>query len=143
MKLTRRKIYNQCLIALTGVVIMISSIQVVVLCNGENGHFAVESAGSVHSDDLYTSYDKSTTPLEGAFSSSKDNRGPCVDTPIPVVLAKISNKLYPVNPRHPASTTVIASTIASYDFSEYHLGSELFASINPSLAFLRTIILLT
>jgi len=145
MKLIRRKICNQYLIALAGVAIMVSSMQGMVLCDGENGHFAVELAtSSYRHDNLDTSANQedSTTGFGEAFTPYKDNCGPCVDTPIPATLRNMPKKPYPVNSTPQVSITIIPTTVASYDFSEYQLDSGLFTSVNPCFASLRTIILL-
>ena len=144
VKLTRRKIYNRCSIALICVLLMTSSMQGMVLCNGEDGQVSLEPVSGVCCDNLDTgiSSEEPTTSRKEAFSSSKDDCGPCVDTPIPVVLAKVFKKPNPVNPTIVVSITIAASTVGSYNFSEYHLRSELFASVNPCLTSLRTVILL-
>jgi len=144
MKLIQRKIYKQCLIALAGIAFMVSSMQGIVLCNAEDGHVAVEFVSSVCCGNLNTSIssEESTTSRNKAFSSSKENCGPCVDTPISVVLAKNSKKPNPVNLTLIASTAIVPTTITSFDLSEYQSDSELFVSVNPCLASLRTIILL-
>ena len=140
-----RKLYKRCLIVLTGITIMISSMQGIVLCKAEDGHVAVEFASSVCCDnpDTSVSSEESTTSLKEVFSSSKGNCGPCVDTPISVDLAGVSKKLNLVNPTLQVSPTITPATISSCDFSKYQLGPELFATLNPTLASLRTIILLT
>lgn len=127
-KLIYRKLYKQCLIALTGIAFMVSSTQGMILCDGRDASISSKEA---------------TTFLKEVCSSSKAKCGPCVDTPIPVALAKISKKPYPVNPTPQVSTTIIPTTVASYDFTKYQFDSELSASVNPCLASLRTIILLT
>ncbi len=93
--------------------------------------------------DASISSKKATTFLKEVYLSSKAKCGPCVDTPIPVALAKISKKPYPVNSTPQVSTTIIPTTVASYDCTKYQFDSELSASANPCLASLRTIILLT
>lgn len=106
---------------------MVSSMQGMVLCDGLHASISSKEA---------------TTFLKEVYLSSKENCGPCVDTPIPVALAKISQKAYPVNRTPQVSTTIIHATVASYDFTKYQFDSELSASVNPCLASLRTIILL-
>ena len=142
VKLAYRKLYKRCLIALTGITIMISSMQGMVLCKTEDGRVAVKFLSSVCCDNLDTSAasEESTTSLKEVFSSSKDNCDLCVDTPISVHLAGVSKK---ANLEIQVSPTITPATVTSCDFSKYQSGPELFAALNPGLASLRTIILLT
>lgn len=144
MKLIYRKIYNQHYITLICVSLMISSMQGIALCNCEDGHVAVKHASSVCCDKLYSSIssEESTTPLEEAYSSSKDNCGPCVDIPISVQLSKVYKKPNLLKSTRRVSAAIIPAAI-SCCVSEYRLGLELSATGNSSLVFLRTIILLT
>ena len=141
MKLTHRKIYDRCLIVLTGIALTICSIQGMVLCHAEDGHIAIEPVSSICCDNLHTGPDRSITSLKEAFSSSDDNCGPCVDTPMSIMFLKGFKKSSVLNPMSVASAANIHTTITDHDFSGYQLDSELFASVNPYLACLRTIIL--
>jgi len=143
-KLIYRKFYKQCLIALTGIAFMVSSMQGIILCVAEDGHVAIEFASSVCCDSLDASIspEGSTASHKDIFLSSKENCGPCVDMPISVLLTNISKKLHPVDPTTVVLTTIVTAIIPSEDISGYQLGTELFASVNPCLASLRTIILL-
>jgi len=143
MKLMRRKIYSQCSIALICLMLMISSMQGIVLCHAEDGHFAIELVGNGCCGNLNTSIssEKSNT-FKTVFSSGKHNCGPCVDTPISVELAKVFRKANPVISSIMASPMIVNSTAGNYDFPNYLLDSEMFSSVNPCLASLRSIILL-
>jgi hypothetical protein len=145
MKLKQMKEYKSWLIVLIGVALVVSSMQVTVLCRAEDGHVAVEFVGNICCDNVNTtiSSENSTTSLNEAFLSSKDNCGPCVDTFISVEAIQVFEKTNPANSTIAVSSTIVTSAVRSYDFAGYQLDSERFASINPCLASLRTIILLT
>lgn len=140
-----RKFYKRWLVVLAGIAFLISSMQGVVLCIAGDDHVALEltSSGCYDSFDTNISSEEPMPSFKEAFSSSKDNCGPCVDIPISVHLAGVSKKPNLVNPSLRVSPTITPATISSCDFSKYQLGPELFATLNPTLASLRTIILLT
>ena len=136
-----RKFHKLCLVILTGIVVLISGMQGVVHCKTEDGHVGVKFASGVCYGRV--SVEAKTTSFEGAFSSNKNDCGPCVDTPVPIHLLRVSKKPNLVNPTLQVSPTITSATIASLDFSKYQLGTELFFALNPTLASLRTIVLLT
>ena len=124
--------------------LMVSCSQATVLCKGEDGRVVIEGVGI----NCYNIFSVSVSPgasvvsAERVLSSNKGNCAPCVDIPICVRLTGVFKEFNQVNPILLVSTTIVPTTIASFDFSEYQLGSELFATVNISLASLRTIILL-
>ena len=124
---------------------MISSMEVIVHCKAEDGRVAVKFASSVCCDNLDTSAasEESTASLKEVFLSSKDNCDLCVDTPVSGHLAGVFKKPNLVNHTLQVSPTITPATVTSCDFSKYQSGPELFAALNPGLASLRTIILLT
>ena len=145
MKLRHRKIHNQCSVFLACLVLVTGSVFGFVRCDAEDGHLAVELVSRYCCGALNTSIssEESKTPKKEAFSSSKDNCGPCVDTPISTEAIKTLKGTDLANSVILALPVLAHSTDRNCDFSGYQLDSELFASINPCMASLRTIILLT
>lgn len=141
MKLTRKKVYNRCFCLLSCVLLMVSSVQVFVLCRGQDGHSAIEAVGNDCCAKLPTgvSREASLTSAERALSSNKSSCGPCMD--IPVGLVGVFKKPNQVSPVFLASTTIGRVTISNCDSSEYQLALESFTP-TPYFTPLRSIILL-
>lgn len=139
-----RKLYKQCLIAMTGITVMISSMQGVVHCKAEDGHVGIKFAsGACYGSSNIRASSATTVSFEEAFSPNTGNCGPCVDTPISVHLPRVSKKSNLTNHTLQVSPAITFAAISSCDFSKYQLAPELFATLNPTLACLRTIVLLT
>ena len=145
MKLRHRKIHNQCSIFLACLVLATGSVFGFVRCDAEDGHLSIELVSRYCCGTLNTSIssEESKTPRKETFSSSKDNCGPCVDTPISAEVTEVLKETNFTNFTISAMPVIAHSTDRNYDFSGYQLDSELFASISPCIASLRTIVLLT
>lgn len=119
-----------------------SGLQMVVLCHGEDGHIAIEPAGSnCCAESLASCSLASPVPSSKKEFPSQNNCGACVDIPISIGLATIVKEPYQVDYALPTQTTVAPATIDNPAFSEYLSISEPFT---PSyyLTPLRSIILL-
>ena len=114
-----------------------------VICHGSDGHVALELIGSKCCDHLESDHNSSLVSPTQAFSSSGHDCGPCVDTPITTEAIEVIKRTDPIKSTIAAMPTILVSTPGGYDFCGYQLASKLFASVNPCLASLRTIILLT
>lgn len=147
MKLIHGKFYKRCLISLTAIALMISSIPGKILCVDKDDYVAIEAANSDCCDNLDVTVSRkvSKTFPQKAFSSGKNNFSPCEDIPISIGFVGIFKKLNRVNPTSLVSNPIIPITINSSNFPEYKYqsASELVTIANPSLTSLRTIIILT
>ncbi len=147
MKLIHRKFYKRCLIALTAIALMISSMHGKVLCIDKDDYVAIEAANSDCCDNLDVTVSRKVSKAfpEEAFSSGKSNYSPCGDILISIGFVGVFKKLNRVNPTSLVSNPIIPITINSSNFPEYEyqLASELVTIVNPCLASLRTVILLT
>jgi hypothetical protein len=114
-----------------------------VICHGSDGHVALELIGSMCCDNLAAGDDSLSIYPNKAFSSSKNGCGPCVDAPITAEAIEFLKKTNPVKSTVAVFPSILNSTVKGYDFFEYQLAAKLFASVNPCLASLCTIILLT
>lgn len=141
MKLTFKKVYNQSLSLLICILLIISSLHGAVLCIGEDGHIAIEAAGSDCCESLPAGRTEAG-PAKAAFSSSKNKCGSCLDVPISPVMAVAVKKPNPVNPAPSTSTAFITLNINIFKLSEYQLTSKPPDLANPSLTPLSSIILL-
>ena len=114
----------------------------VVICHGSNGHVALEFIGDMCCDHLEAHSDSPSTSLKEAFSSSEHGCGPCVDTPITAEAIEVVKRTNPIKSTIASLPAILTSTIRGYNFFGYQLASKLFASVNPCLTSLRTVILL-
>lgn len=144
MKLSYRKWYKWSLFILTSIAIMLGSTQGAVHCQAENGHVAIEFAGSGCWNNRNVSVlsgESTPFPSEG-FASSEDDCGPCVDTPVSIHLLRVSRSHNPVTPAPQACPMMTSATIFGCDTSLYQSSSELFAALSPTLTSLRSVIIL-
>ena len=114
-----------------------------VICHGSDGHDALELIGSMCCDLLEADVHSPSPSPNELCSSSKHGCGPCVDTPITTEAIEVVKRTDPVKSTIAALHVILTSTTGGYDFWGYQLASKLFASVNPCLDSLRTIILLT
>jgi len=143
--LVGRKFHKLFLIALTGIVVLINSMQGVVHCKAEDGHVGVKLVSGIcyGNSNIRVSSEASANSREEAFSLNKNDCGPCVDTPVSIHLLRVSKKTNAVNPAPNISTIITYATITSCDLSKCKLDTELFTAFSPPLVCLRTIVLLT
>jgi hypothetical protein len=114
-----------------------------VTCYGSDGHVALEFIGSTSCcDNIEDGDDSHSASANKALSSSEDGCGPCVDTPLNAEAIEAHKKTNPVKSTSAEVPAISDLTIKDYDFCGYQSASKLFASVNPCLACLRTIILL-
>jgi hypothetical protein len=114
-----------------------------VICHSSDGHVGIELVGSICCDNFDAGGGSPAASPDESFSSSECGCGPCVDRPITTEAIQVFKKTNPIKSTVAALSTISSSTIRGYDFPGYQLASRLFASFNPCLASLRTIILLT
>ena len=141
IKSTFKKVFNQSLNLLICILLIISTLHGAVLCIGEDGHIAIEAAGS----DCCGSLPSDRTEAgfaKAAFSSEAQKCGSCLDVPISPVTAVAVKKPNPVNSTPSTSTTFSTLNIGDCDFSKYHLASNPPDLVNPCLTHLSSIILL-
>jgi hypothetical protein len=143
--LVYRKFHKLCLIALTGIVVLVGSMQGMVHCKTEDGHVGVKFASGVcyGNSNIRVSSEAAAASFEDALSSNKESCGTCVDTPISVHLLRVSKKTNPANPTLQVSPIIISTSIAGCDLSKCKLDTESCTAFSPPLVCLRTIVLLT
>ncbi len=92
MKRARKQIYKECVIVLICLLMFGSLAYQAVLCSGSDGQVEIESAFHERCDDSGHSQPTDQSQLSYQSDHVKDkNCEPCVDIPISIGLAKISN----------------------------------------------------
>ena len=134
--------YKKCIVVLIGLSIVVNLAHGTVLCFGSDGHTELESAFHERCDDPVHSYapDQYQLSYEAEHEKGKHCE-PCVDVPISIGLAKISQTSTKLNPTFPAPVTNMIVLTDKFDFSEYNSASYTFAATSYFTP-LRTVILL-
>lgn len=131
---------------MTVITVMISNMQGMVHCKTEDGHVGIKFTNGVcySNSNVRVSYETTTAhSFEKTFSPNKDSCGLCVGAPISVHLPRVSKKSNPVNPTLKVSPAITFTAFSICDISKYQLVPKQFATCNPALACLRTIVILT
>jgi len=131
-----------CLSVLFSFALVGSGLQGFVLCHGENGHIAIEAAGSSCCTELLTGNSRG-----GSVASAKEEPhagghcGDCVDIPLSIGPATIAKDRCPASPTVPMSAVSVFAAFNSPNPSGYQLHPEpsAFPGYPPPL---RSIILL-
>ena len=115
-----------------------------VHCQSADGHRDIEFIGSA----CCNTVNKSLPPLNAAtsskeaFSTSRYNCGPCVDTPISMHFCNTAKRITQFFHAVTPISAVLSSTVDPDAGFKHHSNSEINACANPFLLFIRTIILL-
>jgi hypothetical protein len=142
VKLTGKKIYKKCVVALIYLVVIGNLTQGTVLCFGADGHVELEPAFHEHCDHPVHSHasDQKQHSHEAGHEKGKHCE-PCVDIPISFGLAKISPVTKQLNPTFFVPATNVIVLTDNLDFSAYNLISNTFVDTSYFTP-LRTVILL-
>jgi len=113
-----------------------------VLCNGEDGHIAIEAEGSICCSEISngSSQEYSADSAEREISSDHDC-GACTDISISIGFVAVSKESSRFNPAFPASSIIEFTAVDNHDISDYLSVSEIFAP-PPYFTPLRSIVLL-
>ncbi len=121
-----------------------SSVQGTVLCFGADGHVEFEPAlherCSDHDHCRSSEHDRSSSETEREEGGPCDH-GPCVDVPVEVNLARISETTEPLNVAFVAVVADAMVALGQFDCLEYNLVSNVFFDTSY-FSPLRTVILL-
>ena len=137
-----RKIFIICLIVLLSFLLAGSGMQGYVLCNGEDGHIAIEAEDSICCSETSncSSQEYSADSAEREISSDNDC-GACTDISISIGFVAVSKESSHVNPAFPTSSIISFTTVDNNDFSGYLSVSEFWIP-PPYFTPLRSIVLL-
>lgn len=140
--LARKDIYRKFIAGLVFLFMVGNSVHGTVLCFGADGHIEFESA--FHKQ--CSSCTGSDSLEQGHFSCEAEHEeanhcGPCVDVPISIGLAKISQATEQLNPMLAVSVTDVVVAADEFDFFAHNLFSNTFDDTSYFTP-LRTIILL-
>ncbi len=142
MKLDEKQMYKKCIVVLICLSIVGNLAHGTVLCFGSDGHTELESAFHERCGDPV----HSSAPDPKKLSRKAEHEickhcGPCVDIPISIGLAKISQTSTKLNPTFPAPVTNMIVLTDKFDFSAYNSALYTFAATSYFTP-LRTVVLL-
>lgn len=142
MKLARKRIYKKCFVVLICLLIGGNSAHGVVLCFGADGHIKIESAFHERCDDH--AHSQPTDPKQLSYQPDHikgKHCEPCVDVPISIGLAKITNPSKQLNLTFPAPVANVIVAGDKFNFSAYNSASSTF-DVTSYFTPLCTVILL-
>ncbi len=137
VNLARKDTYIKCVAGLVCLFLLGNSMHGTVLCFGADGHIEFESA--FH--EQCSSCAGSESSEQSHFSCEAEHCGPCVDVPISIGLAKISQATEQLNPMLAVSVANVVVAAGEFGFSANNLASNTFVDTSYFTP-LRTIILL-
>jgi len=144
VKSKKRKICWQSFTTLMVIAIFISGVPGTVICKSEDGHISIEIINSECCQRLMSniSTESSELALAKTLSSNENDCGSCIDTPFSISIINSSKKTNCRDLTIFAVHTLSNSSVSFLGSGGHRSISELPVSLNPSLACLRTIILL-
>ncbi|ARN57689.1 hypothetical protein STSP1_02110 [Sedimentisphaera salicampi] len=144
MKTKSIKTYKIQMLLLVGIMFIFSNAQGFVHCKSHDGHSKVEFTvnNSCSISNTVISITKPHSYSIQPYSYSNSSCGPCVDTQIFKKYINTSEKDNQVKSITSALPVSLAPTLRNFSFSKFQLTSEFSSSVNPSLTFLRKIIIL-
>ncbi len=142
VKRVKKQTYKQCVVVLICLLIVGNLAQGVVLCFGSDGHVEFESAFHERCDGH--AHSQSTDQKQLSYQSDHGENShcePCIDVPITIGLAKITNVFEQLNStlHVPAVKTIVLD--GRFNNSAYSSGSNVLDAVSY-FSPLRTVILL-
>lgn len=142
MDLARKDICRKYITGLVCLFLLGNSMHATVLCFGADGHIEFESAFHKQCSSCAGSESSEQSRLSCEVEREEGKHcGPCVDVPISVGLAKISQAPEQLNPMFAVSVTNVVVAAGEFGFFAHNLSSNIFADTSYFTP-LRTIILL-